>query len=127
MRKKIEPKINEDELRRIVAICTCKRDVIRQLHLNSFSGHHYRIVSRLLKKFNISIDHFSGSGWSKAKHTKRRPLSEILVANSTYTNTNRLRQRLIREKIFEERCCNCKNTEWMGRKIPLELEHKNIN
>ena len=52
-------------------------------------------------------------------------MDEILIENSTYTNSNRLRKRLIREGIFEHKCCKCKLTKWLGKLIPLELEHKN--
>mgnify|MGYP002814449186 CR=1 FL=1 len=37
----------------------------------------------------------------------------------------RLKKRLLKEKIFIRKCYRCENTEWQGRPIPLELEHKN--
>ncbi|MDO8641463.1 MAG: hypothetical protein Q7R33_07990 [Nitrosarchaeum sp.] len=127
MRKKIEVNIKEDELKEAVINSVCFQDLFKHFNLAG-SGHHYRILHRLIKKFDISNSHFTGSGWNRGRHVKCGQvlsLDTILVENSTYTSTNRLRKRLIHENIFEARCCNCKLTEWMGRKIPLELEHKN--
>lgn len=56
----------------------------------------------------------------------KRSLKSILVENSTYrSGTHKLKKRLIREKYFEHKCYCCGNTEWMGKIIPLELEHIN--
>jgi len=48
-----------------------------------------------------------------------------LVKNSTYMSTHNLRQRLIKEGYFEHRCASCNLTEWLGRPIPLEVDHIN--
>jgi hypothetical protein len=69
----------------------------------------------------------SGQGDSrhKGKVFKKYTMEEILVENSEYSNGPLLKQRLIKEKEFEYKCYNCNLTEWVGKPIPLELEHKN--
>lgn len=52
-------------------------------------------------------------------------MQEILVENSTFTNTNHLRERLLKEGIKEHKCECCKRTEWMNHPIALELHHIN--
>lgn len=53
------------------------------------------------------------------------PLEEILTENSTY-NRNQLRKRLITEGILTEICTSCNlGPEWNGKRLTLQLEHKN--
>jgi 5-methylcytosine-specific restriction endonuclease McrA len=42
-------------------------------------------------------------------------------------NSYRLKNRLLREGVLERKCRSCEGTKWMGKLIPLELEHKNGN
>lgn len=57
-------------------------------------------------------------------HESRKPLQEILNGNSS-NSIKRLR--LISDGIKEEKCECCGLSEWMGRKIPLELHHIDFN
>lgn len=50
-------------------------------------------------------------------------LESILVKNSSY-QSNKLRIKLLKAGIKEYKCEICKNTEWNGKPIPLELSHK---
>lgn len=54
----------------------------------------------------------------------RMALSEILIKESTYANTHRLKLRLFEEGIFEERCseCGCGNM-WNNIPLSLQLDH----
>ena len=48
---------------------------------------------------------------------------EELDALYDHYQTNKIRQRLFEEGIKEEKCEICGLTEWLGNKIPLELDH----
>jgi len=49
-----------------------------------------------------------------------------LIKNSKYKGgTDRLKKRLLREKIFEHKCYDCGITTWKNCVAPIELEHKN--
>ena len=62
--------------------------------------------------FKISSDIFS--------------LDKILVENSNYQNRSSLKKRLIREAKLEYKCYQCGgNDEWNGKKLSLQLNHKN--
>lgn len=91
-------------------------------------GGNYRVVSETAEALGLNKDHMTGQGWNRGLMTPRpaRPLSEILVADSKVSSSG-LRKRLLREKIFEHKCYCCDNTVWMGKPIPLELEHINGN
>ena len=49
-----------------------------------------------------------------------------MVENSSYTNINRLKQRLINEGKLEYQCALCGNIgEWNGELLILQLDHIN--
>ena len=90
-------------------------------------GGNYIVFYRFCKAHNISIEHFKGQGVQKGKSLGyKRPISYYLALDVPYNiSTSHLRQRLIKEKLFEAKCSVCHNTEWMEQKIPLELDHIN--
>ena len=92
------------------------------------AGGNYDTIRQYVIKLDLDTSHWVGMGWRKGTTIPIKPaipLEKILVEDSTYTNTNRLRGRLIREGYKEHRCEHCGLTEWMGGPIPLELEHTN--
>lgn len=92
-------------------------------------GGNYKTLNQKIKKSNLDINHFTGKAWNQGvifkKFGKSMTLTEILVENSNYTNTNRIRQRLIKENIKTHKCESCELTIWKNVLIPLELNHKN--
>jgi 5-methylcytosine-specific restriction endonuclease McrA len=56
---------------------------------------------------------------------KKTPLAKIAVENSLYSRCH-LKKRIIDENLISYICTSCGNTgEWLGKKLVLELEHKN--
>ena len=113
----------------ISAVKTSKSyaEVIRKLGLK-VAGSNYDTIKRKIKEFNLDTSHMTGSGWNiglKFIPNKAQPLSEILVVNSTFVNTYQLKKRLLKEGLKEHKCEICKQTEWLGKPIPLELHHVN--
>ena len=53
------------------------------------------------------------------------PTEDILAGKVPSFQSNPLRKKLIREGIKEHKCESCNLTEWLGNKIPLELDHIN--
>lgn len=91
-------------------------------------GGNYKTLKEKFELYNIDTSHFTGQGWNvglKFKPNKPKEMSEILVENSTYLNSNNLRQRLIKEGYKEHKCEHCGLTEWQGEPIKLELHHIN--
>lgn len=78
------------------------------------------------KKYAIKYDCFktnqSGKGTSRISGVKI-PLIDILEGKHPQYQSNKLRIRLLEEKVFEYKCYTCNNSEWLGKPIPLELEH----
>lgn len=99
----------------------------RELGLGAF-GANYRRMHKAIEKYNIDTSHFTGKGWNIGlifKPYKKYKLEEILVENSTYDNTNTLKNRLLTEGVKEHICEKCGRTEWEGEQIPLQLHHIN--
>ena len=94
------------------------------------AGGNYKAVHLRVKALALNTAHWTGQAYLKGKgnpYAKRIPLKQILVKDSTYTNTNLLRKRLLAEGYFERKCYSCAATTWLERPIPLELEHINGN
>ncbi len=98
-------------------------DVCRYLGVTPATGAQSYLTKRA-KQFGISTEHFPNGPWNKGKNFKKKSCAEYLVAGSKIKPA-KLRQRLTREGLKEERCEWCGLSEWMGKPIPLELDHIN--
>lgn len=91
------------------------------------TGGNYKSLRGKIRIQSLSTAHWLGQGYRKGSSgwVTKRPLDEILVRGSTYTNSSHLRQRLVDEGVFEDRCSTCGISEWRGRELVMHLEHKN--
>lgn len=124
MKKYNDEKI--DFIKSIIGDCYSIADVCRKVGIRP-DGSNYKTLNKIFKKYEINISHFIGQGWNRGeKYTnpnKIIPLEEILVKNSTYTNTSLLRIKLINNGIKEKKCENCKLEKWLDKDISLHLHH----
>ena len=103
------------------------REVLIKLGLKE-TGGNYKEFRRHCKRLLLTTAHFHGQGHLRGKKRPWRrgePLDVILVEHSTYTNLRSLKKRLIEAGVLAEACSSCHLTEWLGRPIPLELDHIN--
>ena len=102
--------------------------VLEKLGLK-IAGSNYDTVKRKIKELNLDTFHMTGKAWNQGERfiiiKPAEPLSKVLVEHSTYTNSNSLRKRLLKEGIKEYKCECCNRTEWLGKPIKLELHHIN--
>lgn len=85
----------------------------------------YETLAKHLKALGIEYQG-NQSGKGIADYLTRKPIEyylkeKMIIAAST------LRKKLIVSGLKEERCECCGLSEWMGKKIPLELHHLNGN
>jgi len=112
----------ENELVNAIKTSTSIRQVLFKLELKQ-AGGNYQTVRSVIKKLGLDISHFTGKGWSKNKQLPiKRPLVDYL-SNYQPIQSYKLKNRLIREGIFDKRCSGCNNTHWLGQPISLELDH----
>lgn len=118
----------DDEFRRAVAESLSVRQVLSCIGLVP-AGGNYKTVHGRIAKLGLDTGHFTGAGWNVGARYRDvgQPFSwdGLLVENSTYASTFRLRNRLILHGLKEARCEECTLTEWLGQPIPLELHHRN--
>lgn len=114
------------QFRQLVKTSISKAQVIKGLNLN-VAGATYRWFDTVVSHYEIDTSHFKGQGHLKNKShnwTLRRSLDEILVSDSDYLNTDRLKKRLYREGLLTEQCSTCgQGPSWNGRILVLHLDH----
>lgn len=117
-----------EEFKKAVEESLSLADVMRKLGLK-VGGANYATVNRKIKSLGLDTSHFTGQGWNVGNRYRQikpaQPLKEILVKDSTYVSTSKLKIRLLKEGLKEYKCEMCGNTEWQGNPIPLELHHIN--
>jgi hypothetical protein len=102
-------------------------DVMRRLGYQPNGGIH-RMITRKITNLGLDTSHFVGQSWARGRKLPTQrviPLEAILVANSSYACTAKLRQRLIKAGLKAARCEGCGLSEWQGRPLPLALDHIN--
>ena len=85
-----------------------------------------KTINSILVKLGIDYSgNQSGKGQSKSNNNYM-PLQEYLNS-SLDIQSNKVRNKLLREGYKNHQCECCGMTEWLGQPIPLELHHKDGN
>jgi len=115
--------ISSDKLKEIVMNSFNMMQVLNKLGLSG-RGHSYDFIKKRLEKENISTSHFVYN-----KNVVRyKDLSEILVENSTYKNTTKLKIKLVTAGILLDICSMCQKEPFHnGKPLTLQLDHINGN
>lgn len=115
-----------DDMRQAVAEATSLAEVLNKLGLRP-AGGNYKHLRLRLEKHGIDFTHLKGQRWAKGVQIgPKRSLDEYLQERSPFRTSNfKLKIRLIREGILEEKCADCGLVEWLGKPIPLEMDHVN--
>lgn len=117
----------DDQIRQAVAESMSIAEALRKLEIRA-AGGNYATLHKQIQRLGLDVSHMTGMGWKGGQESKyiiERPLEEILVQNSDYANTSRLRKRLVTAGLLQPRCTSCGLTEWLAQPIPLELDHIN--
>lgn len=115
----------EDEAREAIAASNSWAESLRQLGLCP-TGGAWRILKKHAKNWGISTDHFDPeAGRLERLNRRRRPLSELLVKDSTYPRKD-VKRRLLAEGLKAPRCELCGQGEiWRGKPMSIILDHVN--
>lgn len=90
-------------------------------------GGNYLVLKKAISHFDLDISHFTFQLWNKGKKIGARKPIEKYLNNEIPISSNKLKKRLLAEKIFVPQCSNCNLMEWLRKPIPLELDHINGN
>ncbi len=96
---------------------------------NSTAG--YRRINNIIKEYKIDISHFTGQRWSKGTNVltndrlkSKYCIDEIFIENSKVSRSH-AKTLILKNKLIPYICSECNLTEWRGRILSLDLEHKN--
>jgi 5-methylcytosine-specific restriction endonuclease McrA len=103
--------------------------VFRHLGRRIGGGAHYE-MKRHISRLGIDTSHFTGQRWNTGmrggKRKDRVPLDVILVKDSTFTNTARLKGRVLEAGLLKNECSECHlPPTWNGRPLVLRIDHIN--
>lgn len=119
---------SEENLRKVVSDNKCYSDVLRELGVTPGGGGSRKTLKKYIEKYDIDTSHFDPyyKNRGRLREQKERDLEDILVENSEYTNTTKLKKKLYREGLKEPECEMCgQGREWKGRQMSLILDHIN--
>lgn len=119
-------RIDENKLKEAVKNSYTISDALEKMGLPKYSSGNHRSFKIWRDKYNLDTSHFLGRSYIKNRkgRTSKIYLSHILVKNSHYHRTN-LKKKLLSQNLLKYECYICGLTEWMGRKISLQLDHIN--
>lgn len=117
----------ESDLKKAVKNSTSIRNVLKLLGLK-LAGGNYTQISKYIKEYNISSEHFTGKAWNKGKTLDFKPRIELvdILKKNNYFQSYKLKKRLFTAKLKPMHCEECgwnKKTE--DGRLPLELHHIN--
>ena len=119
-------KYSENELIEAVKTSTSLAQTLIKLGIVPCGGN-YQVLKKAINHFKLDATHFKGKAWNKGISTGIRQPLEKYLNNELKINSYKLKRKLLSAKIFEPICSNCKNDKWLGKPIPLELDHINGN
>jgi len=97
-----------------------KAFICQQLHCKP------ETLQKYLQLMGIEYEGNQGGKGTNKPSSRNMPLEEYL-AKSYDIQTNKIRNKLLKEGYKEHKCENCGLTEWQGQPIPLEVHHKDGN
>lgn len=113
-------KYNKESLQKTINESLSIREVLLKLGLRATSGN-YRVFHRFVKNNNINTDNLVGP--HKSVTGVIRTQTNDYLTNSKPISSFKLKERLIKENIKENRCEVCGLTEWQNKPLSCQLHH----
>lgn len=99
--------------------------VLRQLGVSAVSGSNYDVIYRIVQQNNLDTSHWLGKRIGiLATNVSRKTNEQFFVANSG-SHSHSVRLRLFSTALKKRLCESCGGVEWLGKPIPLEVDHIN--
>jgi len=121
----MEPRYTVEQLKEAVKESKSVAQVLRKLNIVP-AGGNYKVFHNAVEKYGIDTSHFTGRGWAKGipgfRINPEHPLEDYLTGKIKITSY-KLKKRLFKEGVKENKCEKCGITTWLGEPIALELHH----
>jgi len=119
-------KYSLDQLTEAVARSKSLRQTLKKLNVAPFGGN-YDVLRKAISHYELDTSHFTGQAWNRGKKLPpKRPIAKYLN-NEVPIQSYKLKNRLLRDRVFKAKCSRCGLTHWLDKPIPLELDHINGN
>jgi hypothetical protein len=117
-------RLDKDKFKQLVLSNNCYKHILDFLGLSN-KGNNFKTLKKRILEEGIDDSHIRSYINSNLNH-KNIPLNDILIENSTYSNTGSLKLRLIKSGLLQNKCYICGlMPEWNGKYLTLVLDHKN--
>jgi len=117
-------KYSLEQLKHAVNDSNSLRQVLIKLHVAAYGGN-YEILKKAINHYNLDASHFTGQAWNKGKKLPAKYSLSDYLENKIPIQSYKLKNRLLDNKLLRPVCSNCNNETWLGKPIPLELDHIN--
>lgn len=115
----------DEQLVAVVSSASSRSEVLRELGLKILPGN-YATINRAIRRLDLDVSHFQPRRYAGRSPVNKMKLVDVLVKGSTYTNTSRLKKRLIAEGLLKNVCAVCgQEPVWNGKPLVLILDHIN--
>lgn len=112
-------KLNEMQIQKVNELISLNTPIT---YIADKMGVNYKTMKRILKKdFNDYKGNQAGKGISKIK--SNTPSIQDCLDGKAHITTYRLKLKLIKAGLKNEKCESCGATKWLNQKCPLELHH----
>jgi hypothetical protein len=114
-----------DELKDSVNKSLCWSDVCRFVNV-TICTYNFKRMQKLCLDNEINFDHFKEGRKQSYRRNKRNWESAEVYCKNSLLPRHMLRKRVLRDNFMSYSCSSCNNTgEWNGKKLTLEIEHRN--
>ena len=113
-------KEREEFYRKLICESASLFEVCKKAGIVPTTGN-YDTLKKIILKYHVDISHFKRS---VGETTRKKEIKEYLH-DGIKVNSNKLKNRLLKEGYKERICEKCGRSEWEGEPIPLELHHIN--
>lgn len=116
----------EEQLIEAVKKSTSVSGAMTELGLKTGGGAH-RNIKQHIARLGLDTKHFTGQAWNKGMtgiSANIRPVEDYLTFHGEVEiASHNLKMRLLKEGMLERKCYSCGLIDWMGKPIPIQLEH----
>lgn len=112
---------SKERLEKAIKISTSYSETLRNLEIPT-QGNNADTLKKYIEEYNLDISHFTFGKSKDLSGLSYIPVSEYLGTNK-YIATSKLKLKLLKEGLKENRCECCGITEWNGKSLVMQLHH----
>lgn len=112
---------NKERLEKAIKISTSYSETLRNLEIPT-QGNNANTLKKYIEEYNLDTSHFTFGKPKDLSGLNYIPVSEYL-GKDKFIATSKLKLKLLKERIKENRCECCGITEWNGKPLVMQLHH----